>query len=197
MTRAAALAASVYLVIAYAEERSFFFWVGLVLVALNVTGILAQARSSRRGARPRPVRADPDADAARLSELLHDPAIATAWATAPTHWVQVTDPDGPGGPGRVVAAPELARFARVSRDGSEWRLEVEDGLEPFLDLDAAEQDDAILAVLRGHPIVVEAWRAGREVYVVRPRYEIPLDRFARLAARALAAGQVHAASRLR
>ncbi len=196
MTRAAALAASVYLVIAYAEERSFFFWVGLVLVALNVTGILAHARSSRRGARPGPVRADPDADAARLSELLHDPAISTAWATAPTHWVQVTDPDGPGGPGRVVAAPELARFARVARDGSEWRLEVEDGLAPFLDLDAAEQDDAILAVLRGHPVVVEARRAGRDVYVVRPRHEIPLDRFARLAARALAAGQVAAAARL-
>lgn len=194
MTRAAALAASVYLVIAYAEERSFFFWVGLVLVALNVTGILAQARSSRRGARSGPVRADPDADSALLSELLHDPAISTAWATAPAHWVQVTDPDGPGG--RVVAAPQLARFARVARDGVEWRLEVEDGLEPFLDLDAAEQDDAILAVLRGHPVVVEASREGREVYVVRPRHEIPLDRFARLAARALAAGQVAAAARL-
>ena len=42
MTRAAALAASVYLVIAYAEERSLFFWVGLVLVALGgVTFALA------------------------------------------------------------------------------------------------------------------------------------------------------------
>lgn len=196
MTRAAALAASVYLVIAYAEERSFFFWVGLVLVALNVTGILARARASRSGARPGPVRADPGAVTARLSELLHDPAVATAWATAPTHWVQVTDPDGPGGPGHVAAAGELARFARVARDGIEWQVAVEHGLQPFLDLDAAEQDDAILAVLRGHPVVDEAWRAGREVYVVRPRHEIPLDRFARLAARALATGQVTAAARL-
>ena len=196
LTRAAALAASVYLVIAYAGERSFFFWVGLVLAALNLAGILAQARSSRRGAPPGPVRADPDADSARLSELMHDAAVTTAWATAPTHWVQVTEPDGSGGPGRVVAAQELAHFARVARVGITWRVDVEAGLWPFLDLDATEQDDVILGVLRAHPIVVGVRREDRGTYVVEPRHEITMDRFARLAARALATGQVTAAARL-
>lgn len=201
MTRAAALAASVYLVIAYAGERSLFFWVGLVLVALNVAGILAQARSSRSRALPEPVRADPDATSARLSELLHDPAVAAGWATAPAYWVRVTDPDGRHDPtDDVVPAAVLARHVRVAlqvAEESEWHVVVEAAAQPFLDLDATDVDDAVLGVLRAHPLVAEARHAQREVYVARLHREVALDRFARLAARALAAGQVRAASRLR
>lgn len=204
MTRAAALAASVYLVIAYAGERSLFFWVGLVLVALNVAGILAQARSSRSRARPEPVRADPDATSARLSELLHDPAVAAGWATAPAYWVRVTDPDDPDGrhdpTDDVVPAAVLARHVRVAlqvAEESEWHVVVEAAAQPFLDLDATDGDDAVLGVLRAHPLVAEARHEQRGVYVVRLHRAVALDRFARLAARALAAGQVQAASRLR
>lgn len=204
MTRAAALAASVYLVIAYAEERSLFFWVGLVLMALNVAGILAQARSSRSRALPEPVRADPDATSARLSELLHDPAVAAGWAAAPAYWVRVTDPDDPDNrhdpTGDVVPASVLARHVRVAlevAEESEWHVVVEATAQPFLDLDATDDDDAVLGVLRAHPLVAEARHEERGVYVVRLHRAVALDRFARLAARALAAGQVHAASRLR
>lgn len=194
--RAAALAASLYLVIAYADERGTWFWVGLLLVVLNVTGLVAQVRSRARAAQPVQPAPDLDADSVRLVDVLGDPAVVSAWATAPDHWAQVAYLDDPSGPHEPASAAGLAAFVWLVRDGEEWQVAVGDEVKPYLDLDAAEDEDAILAVLRSHPAVAEAWHEDREVYVVRPHHSLPLDRFARLAARALASGQVAAARRL-
>ena len=199
LTRAAALAASVYLVIAYADERSTWFWAGIVLTVLNLVGILARAGSSSP-ARPRdasPLVVDPDTTSARLSELLDDPSVASAWATAPPEWVQVAYLDDPAGPLGPVPARGLADFVWLAREGLDWQVSVGDEVKPYLDLDAPDEGDPILRILRTHPAVVEAWHEDREVYVLRPSHELPLDRVARLAARALATGQVEAAARLR
>lgn len=196
MTRAAALAASVYLVIAYADERGTWFWVGLLLVVLNLTGLVAQVRSRGRVSEPVQPASDLDADSVRLVDVLGDPAVVSAWATAPPSWVQVAYLDDPSGPLEPAPAAALAAYVWLARDGEEWQVAVGDEVKPYLDLDAPEDDDAVLRVLRSHPAVAEAWHEDREVYVVRPRHTMPLDRFARLAARALASGQVAAAGRL-
>lgn len=196
LTRAAALAASVYLVIAYADERSGWFWLGLVLVVLNLAGIVAAGRSWARDAPPVQDQPDAYASSVRLAQLLGDQTVASAWATAPPEWAQVAYLDDPAGPLGPVPSQELAGFVWLARDGDEWQVAVGDEVKPYLDLDAPEDDDAVLRVLRSHPAVAEAWHEDREVYVVRPRHQMPLDRFARLAARALASGQVAAARRL-
>jgi hypothetical protein len=197
LTRAAALAASVYLVIAYADERSGWFWLGLVLVVLNVVGMVAAGRSWARDVPPVREQPDPEARSVRLEQLLHDQTVASAWATAPPEWVQVAYLDDPSGPLGPMPAHELAGFVWLARDGLEWQVAVGDEVKAYLDLDAPDDEDPVLRVLRGHPAVTEAWHEDREVYVVRPSHELPLERFARLAARALATGHVQAAARRR
>lgn len=195
-----ALAAAIYLVVAHATDRGPWFWVGLVLVALNVGGIVTQARSSRgpvAAGTPAPdPEAAPEVSSVRLVELLTDPAVAAAWASAPAEWVQVSYLDDPSGPVDPMPAVELAEWVWLSRDRWSWDIAVGDELKPFLDLDAPDDQDAVLGVLRAHPAVAEAWHEDREVYVVQLRDDLPLDTFAPLAARALAAGQIDAAGRL-
>lgn len=197
LTRAAALAASVYLVIAYADERSGWFWLGLVLVVLNVAGMVAAGRSWARDVPAVPDQPDPDASSVRLAQLLDDQTVMSAWATAPPEWTQVAYLDDPAGPLAPAPADDVANYVWLARDGLDWQIAVGDEVKPYLDLDAADAEDPVLRVLRSHPAVVEAWHEDREVYVVRPSHELPLERIARLAARALATGQVEAAARRR
>lgn len=201
LVRAAALGAAAYLVVTRATRLDGWFWIGVLFVVLNVVGLVAQQRSARRGEEPtssavaRERLQDGDEDEVRLADLLGDPAVASAWATAPAQWQQVSHLDDPSGPVGPMPAVELAAFVWLLRDRLEWQIALGEELKPYLDLDAPEDQDPILRVLRAHPAVEEAWHEDREVYVVQPVREMALDRLARLAAHALAAGQVEAAAR--
>lgn len=201
MVRVAALAASVYLVIAHAAELDSWFWIGLVLVVLNLAGLVGQRRSAALSDVPAPrasavfegADSEQEGVETRLVDLLDDPAVASAWAAAPEQWQQVAyldDPEEAIGP---VSAEELAEYVWLAREGLEWQISVGDEVKPYLDLDAPEDRDPILRVLRAHLAVADAWHEDREVYVVRSAHELALDWFAPLAAGALATGQVEAA----
>lgn len=198
LARTAALAAAVSLVITRAAEMDGWFWAGLVLAVLNVIGLVGESRSRRRAdppaPPPRPMGGTGDVDV-RLADLLADPAVASAWGTAPEQWQQVAHLDAPGSLIGAVAASELAELVWLSHEGEEWHIGLGGEVEPYVDLDADEAFDPVLRILRAHPAVADAWHEDREVYVVQPRYEIALDRFARLAALALATAQVEAAAR--
>lgn len=189
MVRAAAIAASIYLVATHADRLDEWFWAGLVLLVMNAVSLVAQVRARSRqprGPEPR------EGDDVRLADLLTDHSVAVAWATAPEWWEQVAHLEEDLGP---VFARELAEFVWITVDGDEWSIGLGDEVKPYVDLDAPEDRDAVLTVLRAHPAVAEAWHEDRELYVVRTALPLEQDRFARLAARALASGHNEARRR--
>lgn len=197
LMRALALAASVGLVVVYWDERGAWFWLGVVLVVLNVAGFLAST-SSAPGGEPftgpeSAVSADSDAEEHRLDELLALPGVAAALAAGPEVWRQVSYLDDPLGP---TTAEELAEFVWLEHDDDGWSIGLGDEVKPYLDLDVPEEDDPIIAVLEGHPAVEDAYHEDREVYRVEERHPLSTQEFAELAARALVAHHAQAAARL-
>lgn len=192
MVRAVAIAASIYLVVTHADRLDEWFWAGLLLLVMNTLSVLAQVRARGAAEPVGPVREE--GEDVRLVDLLGDPAVAVAWATAPVDWQQVAHLEEDLGP---TSARELAEFVWLTVEGDEWSIGLGDEVKPYVDLDTPEEQDAVLQVLRTHPAVAEARHEDRELYVVRTKLPLDQDRFARLAARALASGQNEAARRRR
>lgn len=196
LMRALALAASVGLVVVHWDERGAWFWVGVALVVLNVAGFLASRSSSPGGALTGPesgVSADSDAEEHRLDELLALPGVAAALAAGPEVWRQVSYLDDPLG---STTAEELAEFIWLEHHDDGWAIGLGDEVKPYLDLDVPEEDDPIIAVLKGHPAVEDAYHEDREVYRVEQRRPLSTEEFAELATRALVSHHVQAAARL-
>ena len=190
--RAIALAASVSLVVIHWDRESAWFWVGVVLVVLNVLGILG---AWSRGAGARDVRSahgSGSAQSCRLDEWLPLPGVVTALAGGPQRWRQVSyRGDDHIEPAR---AWDLAHFVWLEHDGEGWEIGLGEEVKPYLDLDIDEADDPIIAVLVAHPSVEDAFHEDREVYVVTLREPLDTPDFAVLVAQALVAHHVHAAS---
>lgn len=182
--RTVAVAASMALIVRYWDERGGLFWLGTALLALNVVGLLASRAAD--------VETRAESEAQRLSDLLHVPGVAAAFAAGPRHWRQVSYLDEPMDP---AAVDELAGFMWVEKDDG-WTLAVEDEVKPYVDLDVEEARDPVLRVLEAHPAIGSAWHEDREVYRAMASRRITLEDFAALAARAVVAHHLEAVHRL-
>lgn len=196
--RGIALAASVTVVLVQWDGRGAWFWVGVALVVLNVSGLLA--------ARSRPGRGEPpsqtdgpgaflslgdggDGQSHRLDGLLSVPGVAAAFAAGPPLWRQVSYLDDTRF--EPTTAEELAAFVWIEEDDG-WEIGLGDEVKPYVDLDLDEDDDPVIHVLRSHPAVAGAFHEDREVYRAEFRSPVGLHEFAALAARALVSHHVHA-----
>ncbi len=191
--RAVALVASLALVVLHWDDRGTWFWIGLVLLVANATGIVRARRSGRPSASAAPTPSTPSNRASyRLAEMSHVPGVATAVAAGPAQWRQVSylgdfavDP---------VSPLELAEHIWLERDDA-WEIGLGDEVKPYLDLDIDEDADPIVRVLRDHPAVADAYHEDREVYRVEERRPIGVEEFAALAARALVSHHLLVAGR--
>jgi hypothetical protein len=199
--RGLALAASLALVVVYWDERGAWFWVGVALVVLTVGGFLAGRDRADEADRPTasrvsgglPLDAEGDGRSHRLDELLSLPGVTAAFAAGPPLWRQVSHLDDTRF--EPTTAQELAAYIWLEHDEG-WAIGLGDEVQPYLDLDIDEEDDPVVAVLRNHPAVEDAFHADREVYMVEQRRPLSTEEFAELAARALVAHHVHAAARI-
>lgn len=200
--RTIAMAASVGLVVTHWDERDLWFWVGVALLVLNVTGLLTAGSRARRdreqlraaeslGVGPL-VRGPEDGESRCLAELLSVPGVAAAFAAGPQAWRQVSYLDDP--PLGPTSAEELAAFVWIEHDEG-WEIGLGDEVKPYLDLDLEESEDPIIEVLKAHAAVQDAYHEDREVYRVEERRPIGVEEFAELTARALVSHHVHAAAR--
>ena len=196
LMRAIALTASVALVVAHWDDRGTWFWVGVALTVLNLLGIWSA--KTRAGRPDRPVGRPGDDEEAggdhRLVELLSLPGVAAALAEGPPVWQQVSYLDDPMGPLEPMPVEELAEYIWLERDHG-WAIGLGDELKPYLDLDIPEEDDPVVAVLKSHPAVEDAYHEDREVYRVELRGQLSTEEFAELAARALVSHHVDALRR--
>lgn len=193
--RAIALVASLALVVTHWEGQGPWFWVGAVLVLLNLAG---PARAGSRAGRSPGDASDPDggsthreAQEHRLVDLLGSPGVAAAFAAGPRLWRQVSHLDD--GQLDPMTADELAGHVWLELDDDGWTIGLDDEVKPYLDLDLDEADDPVVTVLRAHPAVGDAYHEDREVYRVEQHGPLGVDETAELAARALVAHHVHAA----
>lgn len=193
LMRAIALTASVALVVVHWGDRGTWFWVGIALTVLNFLGIWSAKARAARPDRPgdRPGGDEEQGGSHRLVELLSLPGVAAALAAGPSVWQQVSYLDDPLGP---MAVDELAEYVWLERDHG-WAIGLGDELKPYLDLDLPEEDDPVVAVLKSHPAVEDAYHEDREVYRVEQRGPISTEEFAELAARALVSHHVDALRR--
>jgi hypothetical protein len=198
LMRALALAASVGLVVVHWDDRGRWFWIGVALTVLNLLGIWsAKARAGRpdRPDRPGdPEAVDEESGSHRLVELLSLPGVAAALAEGPPVWQQVSYLDDPLGPLEPMPVEELAEYIWLERDHG-WAIGLGDELKPYLDLDVPEEEDPVVAVLKSHPAVEDAYHEDREVYRVEQRGPISTEELAELAARALVSHHVDALRR--
>lgn len=198
-----ALTASVALVVIHWDRESAWFWVGVGLVALNVTGFLSTRwRAVRVGGRRSPRVHSPAGSpldrggrggrSHRLDEWLSLPGVAAAFAAGPQLWHQVSyvgdDQFGP------TTAQEIAHFVWIENHQG-WEIGLDDEVKPYLDLDIDEADDPVIAVLKAHPSVEDAFHEDREVYGIEHREPLSTEEFAVLVARALVSHHVHVAAR--
>jgi hypothetical protein len=183
LMRALALMASVALVLVHWDERGAWFWVGVALTVLNITGILSASRAVLPTERPQGV-----GESHRLDELLSLPGVVAALATGPAVWHQVSYLDDPLEP---TTPEELAAFIWVENHEG-WGIGLGDEVKPYLDLDLDEEDDPVIDVLKDHPAVEDAYHEDREVYRIEQRRPLSTAEFAELATRALVAHHVHA-----
>ena len=198
--RALAMAASVGLVVVHWDQRNGWFWVGVALVVLNVAGFLASRSRAAHGELFTGSRGadggaldDEDEHSHRLDELLALPGVAAVFAAGPDVWRQVSYLDDPLG---STTAEELAEFVWLEHDDDGWAIGLGDEVKPYLDLDVPEEDDPVVAVLRNHPSVEDAYHEDREVYRVELRRPLSTEEFAELAARALVSHHAQAVARL-
>lgn len=196
LMRAIALTASIALVVVHWEDRGTWFWVGVALTVLNLLGIWSAKARADRPDRPagRPQHDDEEGGSPRLVELLSLPGVAAALAEGPPLWQQVSYLDDPMGPLEPMPVEELAEYIWLERDHG-WAIGLGDELKPYLDLDVPEEDDPVVAVLKSHPAVADAYHEDREVYRVEQRGPISTEEFAELAARALVSHHVDALRR--
>lgn len=196
-----ALTASVALVVIHWDRESAWFWVGVGLVVLNVTGFLSTRWLAARAVGRRSLGAHPPADSPldrgaggshRLDEWLFLPGVAAAFAAGPELWHQVSyvgdDQLEP------TTAQEIAHFVWIENHQG-WEIGLDDEVKPYLDLDIDEADDPIVAVLKAHPSVEDAFHEDREVYGIEHREPLGTEEFAVLVARALVSHHVHVAAR--
>ena len=197
VVRALAVLASVFLVVTHWDARTGWFWVGVVLLVLNVVGLLAarpgasRAPSTTAGPATSPVPHE-DGVSHRLADLLGVPGVAAALADGPQRWRQVSHLDGDAR--RPLSPVELAAYVWIEDHGG-WAIAVGDEVEPYVDLDLDEASDPVISVLRAHPAVADAVHEDREVYRVVQHRDLSTEEFAELAARALVAHHLHAAAR--
>lgn len=201
LMRAIALTASVGLVLIHWDGRGTWFWVGVALVVLNMTGFLSTRWHAGRvgeGSSGSHSSGDPALDSRReegrshrLDEWLPLPGVAAAFASGPEVWRQVSYlSDTQFEP---TTAEELAQFVWIENHHG-WAIGLGDEVKPYLDLDITEEDDPLIRVLRSHPAVEDAFHEDREVYMIVQRQPISTEEFAELAARALVSHHVHAAA---
>lgn len=188
--RAVALMASLALVVVHLEDRGAWFWVGVGLTLLNLAGILAAWSRTRMPTGRQDEQREPGGSHT-LGELLSLPGVAAALASGPPLWQQVSYLDDPLGP---MPVDELAEYIWIE-DHDGWGIGLGDEVKPYLDLDLDEDHDPIVAVLRAHPAVADAYHEDREVYRVEQRRPIGTEEFAELAARALVSHHLHALRR--
>jgi hypothetical protein len=195
--RALALAASGALVVVHRAERGAWFWVGVALVILNVSGLL---RARARAGRPDPLATgapgadhrSPGGQSRRLDELLALPGVAAALAAGPRRWQQVSYLDDTRF--EPASVEELAAFVWLENHEG-WSIGLGDEVKPYLDLDLDEATDPVITVLRSHWAVSDAFHEDREVYRVEQRAPISTEEFAELAARALVSHHQYVAAR--
>lgn len=191
--RALALAASITLVVTHWSERDGWFWLGAVLVVLNLLTLWGSRRvpvggTDRAGAE------DEEAVDLLLADLLDRPGVAAAFAAGPELWRQVSylDDDEPLDP---LTVPEVASYVWIE-DSNGWGIGLGEEIKPHLDLDLPEEDDPIVSVLKSHPAVTDAYHEDREVYRIEQSRPISVEEFAELAVRALVAHHVQTGARL-
>lgn len=201
LMRTFALAASVALTLIHWDERGAWFWVGVALVVLNVSGFLTSRWRAGRGDGstvshwPGDLPLDgegEDGQSHRLDELLSVPGVAAAFAAGPQEWRQVSYRDDTQF--EPTTAEELAAFVWIENDEG-WAIGLGDEVKPYVDLDIDEAEDPVISVLKAHPAVEDAFHEDREVYRIEQRRPITTEEFAELAARALVSHHVHAAAR--
>jgi hypothetical protein len=199
--RSLAMAASLALVVVHWDERGAWFWVGLALVVLNVSGFLTTRSRADRGERstashwPDDLALDDEREGGqshRLDDLLSLPGVAAAFATGPRLWRQVSYLDDTQF--EATTAEELAAFVWIENDEG-WTIGLGDEVKPYVDLDIDEAVDPVITVLKNHSAVSDAFHQDREVYRIEQRRPISTEEFAEIAARALVTHHMHAATR--
>jgi hypothetical protein len=120
------------------------------------------------------------------------PAVAAELASAPDVWRNCSYRDDENPDELDMPLPELLGYAYLGAEDGRWTFAVGDELKPALDLDADEDTDAVLATLRAHPLVTDAFHEDREVYIAEVADALPVEQAAALAARALVAGHLQA-----
>jgi hypothetical protein len=168
--RALALAASIALVLFHWDERGAWFWVGVALVVLNVSGLLTTRSRAGRDERStashwfsgQPVDSQrQDGQSHCLDEFLSLPGVAAAFGAGPQQWRQVSYLDDTQF--EATTAEELAAFVWIEHDEG-WAIGLGDEIKPYVDLDIDEADDPVISVLQNHPAVREAFHEDREIY---------------------------------
>lgn len=192
--RLLALAAGVALVVTELGERGAFFWLGIVIIVLNVLALVALVPAGS-GSVTAPVAADRTESAheevdVTLAELRDLPGVARALAAAPPQWRQVTYFDDSFDP---TDLSWLADYVWITSEDGGWGLGLGDEVKPYVDLDVDESDDPALAVLTADPRVADAYHEDREVYRVETRAPMTTEEFAVLAIEALTAHHLRAA----
>lgn len=135
-----------------------------------------------------------------LGELMARPELQEIWGSGPAVWRQVSHLGE--GDDLDLPAAEVADHVWISEDDdvpsaqTRWLVAVDDELKPLLDLDRAEEEDPLVAVIAGHPAVAEVMHTDREEYLVVTRTSLTLEEVAELAARGLIAHHREASDRL-
>ena len=184
--RSLALAASVALVFIHRDERGAWFWVGVALVVLNVSGFLATRSRSGRDERstashgPGDLALDSQREGRqshRLDELMSLPGVAAAFATGPPLWRQVSYLDDTQF--EPTTAEALSAFVWIENDEG-WSIGLGDEITKPVrrPRDVGEADDPVISVLMNHPAVRDAFHEDREVYRIEQRRPISIEEFA-------------------
>lgn len=121
----------------------------------------------RPPSRPGPQAATPaSVEEFALSDLSTDPDVAAVLERSPVLWRSCMSRDASTGELQEhlsLTRQELVDLVWLDAEGDRWTMALGDELFPLLDLD--NDDDFVLASLRGHADVADADHEDRELYV--------------------------------
>lgn len=126
-----------------------------------------------------------------LAEVQTEPGVAAALEQAPALWRNCVFSAATGKLGNVsLTRQELVDYVWLNAEDGTWTLALGEELFSLLDLDS--DSDPVLASLRDHADVADAYHEDREVFVFSTTHNFTAAEAAALALQALTAGHSQA-----
>lgn len=127
-----------------------------------------------------------------LAEVQTEPEVAAALEQAPALWRNCVFSDEATGKLESASLPrqELVGYVWLNSEDGTWTLALGEECFSLLDLDS--DDDPVLATLRDHADVADAYHEDREVFVFSTTRNLTAAEATVLAVQALTAGHLQA-----